>query len=290
MKPRLKSLPVLLLTGLIAGFVTSCSQDLPITPPDGLAAAPGVSLAVIPTNDDFDNPVVITAIPFRHSVNTSEATIAEDDPVGFENCIEAGTVWYRFTPIENIRINANTIGSNFDTGIAVFTGTRGDLTPITCNDALAGGGHPSSSSLTFDALAGETYFFMVGGAFAFEPGGNLVFNVDFPVQVGLTIDRVGSVSRSTGLVSITGTVTCSGRSFVELGGAVRQRKVFASQGSLFTSFDCDVVTRWQAEVAGENGRFKPGPAEVSAGALFYAPNGELVHTSTSMTVRLRPRK
>ena len=49
-----------------------------------------------------------------------------DDPAN--DCIGGHTVWYQFTPSEDIRVNANTFGSDYDTGIAVYTGTRGTLT------------------------------------------------------------------------------------------------------------------------------------------------------------------
>ena len=39
-------------------------------------------------------------------------------------------MWYQFTPTEDIRLNANTFGSDYDTGIAVYTGTPGALTSL----------------------------------------------------------------------------------------------------------------------------------------------------------------
>ena len=85
-------------------------------------------------------------------------------------------MWYQFTPSEDIRINANTFGSDYDTGIAVFTGTRGALSLVLCNDD-AMTGEFVQSNLNFDAVAGTTYYFMVGSCCGSD-GGNLVFNVD----------------------------------------------------------------------------------------------------------------
>jgi hypothetical protein len=139
-----------------------------------------VTIAQVPANDDFDDAVVITELPFTHTVNTTEATTDADDPADPEDpavCFIGGhTVWYQFTPSEDTRINANTIGSDYDTGIAVFTGTRGALTVIDCNDDILLGRNVRSS-VTFDAVAGETYYFMVG-SFGEAPGGNLVFSVE----------------------------------------------------------------------------------------------------------------
>jgi hypothetical protein len=287
MNPSFKAIAVTLLAGVIAGSMAACSKDLPTGPadkPGTRGPLPSVSLLVAPTNDDFDNATVIAALPFTDNVNTSEATVAADDPLNDETCgfgsIGGHTVWYQFTPTENMRINASTVGSNYDPNVFVYTGTRGNLARIACNFL--------PQSMTFDALAGETYFFLVGPSDG-EPGGNLVFKVDVGLEVGVTIDPLGRVSPSTGVVTISGTVTCSRSAFFELGGAVQQRKVFASQGSLFASSNCDGVTRWEGEVVGENGRFVGGPAEVSAVALFTADaTTEERHSDpVSAAVRLR---
>jgi hypothetical protein len=266
MDSLIRALAATLLVGVMAIPMTGCAKDLATGPADraGVRGAQlDVSLQAIPANDDFDNAIAITALPFTSSLNTSEATTAADDPLDDETCgfnsIGGHTVWYRFSPTQNLRINASTVGSDFDPNVFVYTGTRGNLTRIACN-FLPG-------SLTFEALAGETYFLVVGPN-GEDPGGNLAFRVDQSLEAGVTIDPVGTVNPRTGVATITGTVTCSQSAFFELGGEVQQRKVVASQGSLFASSDCDGVTSWEGEVVGENGRLVPGKAEVSAGALF----------------------
>jgi hypothetical protein len=177
MNHSLKAIAVTL-AGVMTLWMTACSKDLPDEPSAGAPQA-DVSIAQVPANDDFDAAVVITPLPFTDNLNTSEATTAADDPADPEDpavCfVGSHTVWYRFTPSKNMTINANTVGSDYDTGIAVFTGTRGALTFIGCNDDVLTGRN-RVSSVTFDAVAGETYYFMVG-SFADSPGGNLVFNV-----------------------------------------------------------------------------------------------------------------
>jgi hypothetical protein len=178
MNPSLKAIAVTL-AGVMTLWMTACSKDLPDEPSTGAPQA-DVAILAIPANDDFDDAVVITTLPFTDNLNTSEATTAADDPADPEDpavCFIGGhTVWYQFTPSEDTRIDATTFGSDFDTGIAVFTGTRGALTLIGCNDDLLTGRN-RQSIVGFDAVAGETYFFMVG-SFGDSPGGNLVFNVD----------------------------------------------------------------------------------------------------------------
>jgi hypothetical protein len=281
MNPSFNVIAVTLVAGVIAGSMTACSKDLPTGPAEKAQA--GASLKAAPPNDDLRNAVVIAALPFTHNVNTSEAKTSHGDPLGFENCDIGGhTVWYQFSPTENIRVNANTVGSDYDPVFGVYTGRRGDLTQVTCNFLPA--------SATFEAIAGETYLLVVGSSDG-QPGGNLIFNVDVGLEVGVTIDPEGSVNPSTGVATISGTVTCSRTAFFELAGSVQQRKVFVPQGGLFTQGGCDGVTRWEAEAVPESGRFGAGTAEVSAGALFTADaSTEERHGQASATVRLRVRQ
>ncbi len=127
-----------------------------------------------PDNDDFDNAILITSLPYADTRNTSEATYAIDDP---GECHNNGSVWYAFTPLVDIAIEANTIGSDYDTTLAAYTGTRGALTlvPGACNDDYYG----TQSRINFTAVAGTTYYFLVGTCCGQggNGGGNLVFSV-----------------------------------------------------------------------------------------------------------------
>jgi hypothetical protein len=243
-----------------------------------LAASPAIAQ---PTNDDFDSATVVPGLPFTDQVNTTEATTAADDP----ECEGQGpTVWYSFTPTEDLRVEANTFGSDYDTTLSVYTGAPGALTQIACNDDAAGS---LQSRVRFDATAGQTYFFMVG-SFASGPGGNLTFSVDVAtaLELGLTIDPTGSVVPSKGVVAISGTVTCSEPALVEVQGRMQQRiGRLLITGFFFTFVECTPpATAWSATVEGENGLFVAGQAQVDAFA-FAPEEGEFAEASA--TVRLR---
>jgi hypothetical protein len=122
-----------------------------------------------PANDDFDNPTVISALPFTDSISTVDATNPGDDPFcnGFEH-----TVWYSFTPTQDMPIRADTVGSDYATSLGVYTGSRGALSEVAC------GSFPAE--VAFNATAGTTYFFMVASVCCGNPGGNLVFRVNPP--------------------------------------------------------------------------------------------------------------
>jgi hypothetical protein len=214
-----------------------------------------------PSNDDFDAATVIPSLPFSDSISTVEATPAEDDP----DCFGTGaTVWYSFTPDEDVSVQANTFGSDYDTTLSVYTGSRGSLEQIACNDDFQG----VQSLIIFDAIAGQTYFFMVG-SFAGGPGGNLVFNVDEappPFDVEVSINPTGEVSPRTGQVTVSGTVSCSEDSDIFLSGEVTQRAGRVTiQGFFFDSVSCaggEEPTPWSVPFEGQNGRFVGGRASV----------------------------
>jgi hypothetical protein len=267
---------------VLTASMTACSNDLPDEPSAGAPQA-DVGILAVPANDDFEAAEVIPELPFTDSDITTDATTAPDDPA---DCFgNETTVWYQFTPSVDTRINANTLGSDYDTGLAIYTGTRGDLTEIGCNDDFIFTGGPSS--VTFDASAGVTYFFKVG-SFAGTPGGNLVFNVNVALEVELTIDPVGSVNGATGVATIRGTVTCSRDASGDIGVELRQRVGRAIiSGFSGITVQCDGVTQWEAVVDPQNGLFVGGRAEVSAFVSVFDPvTSEEASDSETATVRL----
>src|SRR5205823_12156957 len=111
--------------------------------------------------------------------DTTTATPSKSDPqTTFCDFGPENNVWYVFTPDANIAITAGTLGSNYDTTLAVFVRSGNTFTEIACNDDAVG---PVShqSRVDVNASAGTTYYFMVGTCCGGgdNGGGNLVFNV-----------------------------------------------------------------------------------------------------------------
>ena len=241
--------------------------------------------AAPPSNDDFASATSVTEpLPFTDSINTSEATTAVDDP----DCAGNGpTVWYAFTPSQDMLIQADTFGSDYDTTLSVYVGSSGNLSQIACNDDSGS----LQSAVSFDAFTNETYYFMVGG-FASGPGGNLIFTVDQlqPFTADLQIKGTGSFDKA-GNATIRGTVTCSRQGFVELAGQVQQRvgrKVIS--GTSGTFFECNGATPWEMVITGQNGLFAGGAANVSVSGTAYDPiTGGGFGLSASAVVRLNKK-
>lgn len=122
-----------------------------------------VNQLIPPANDDVDNAVSIDSLPFTDSRDTAAATTASDDPY----CAYNGhSVWYAFTPDANGKVEVNTTTSNYYASIAIWTGPRGAWGYVAC---------AYSQQLRFDAVAGQTYYIMIG-----SPGnsGSLTLSVN----------------------------------------------------------------------------------------------------------------
>ncbi|HEX2906122.1 MAG TPA: hypothetical protein VHO69_04635, partial [Phototrophicaceae bacterium] len=116
-----------------------------------------------PSNDDFDHAYPIRQLPYSFTQSTVNALDTADDPrpLSCTSQISANTVWYAYTPEYNNRYRIDTIGSSYDTLISIWTGTRGHLTAVGCNNNISSGNQ--ASLLEFNATANRTYYIMVSG-------------------------------------------------------------------------------------------------------------------------------
>jgi hypothetical protein len=126
-------------------------------------------------NDDFDQALVISQLPYSATLTGFTATTAQDDPL--LQCIMGWqgekSVWFRYTPNSTELVQVNTFGSNYDTVLAVYTGSRGSLTSIGCNDDARG----LTSALDLTLVANTTYYIEVTDLGGFTSQLNLILNV-----------------------------------------------------------------------------------------------------------------
>jgi PKD repeat protein len=131
---------------------------------------PGIAHAAPPANDDFDQAVSITTSPFTTTQSVAEATQGADDP---NTCYGTyHSVWFTYTAPSTGILTATTAGSRYDTVLSAYSGFRGSLTSIFCNDDV--GGTPQSR-IEFPVVAGTRYHFMVG-SYLTGQGGELTFS------------------------------------------------------------------------------------------------------------------
>jgi Ca2+-binding RTX toxin-like protein len=138
--------------------------------------APGAAHGAPPSNDDFADAISVPEpLPFTDTRSTSEATIQDGEPgvADFGCGFIAATVWYTFTPSVDSIVAADTVGSDFDTIVAVWKGGGLDsLSLVGCADDSRTG---LLSSVPFLAEAGVEYHVQVGGFVG--QGGSLSFRL-----------------------------------------------------------------------------------------------------------------
>jgi hypothetical protein len=109
-------------------------------------------------NDQCSGALVISGLSYTNAQYTTNATstgdLVPDCVPGFGN-----GVWYRFTPVFSGQLEVNTFGSDFDTGLALYTGACGSWTQVACNDDTGG----LTSQIITNVSAGTTYYILAGG-------------------------------------------------------------------------------------------------------------------------------
>ena len=176
-----------------------------------------VAYAAPPVHDDFDAAKMINTIEYHETVNTTEATPSDtvpnvDDPNnfqcdGFNHLAGFASVWYTYTPPAVQSLSFDAIGTDYDTYIAVWTGTRGNLNLVACNDETASG----FSELSFVASAGTTYYIEIA---------------QFNDGLGTT-DNIGGILKFNAYITNTNVI---------IGGQLRGRYFIPASGGLRRSF------------------------------------------------------
>ncbi|MBK5111515.1 MAG: carboxypeptidase regulatory-like domain-containing protein [Thermoleophilia bacterium] len=151
--------------------------------------------AAPPPNDDFVNAEVLTGLPTSTSGSNVDATLEVGEPS--HGLGEAGnSVWYSWTAPATGDVEVDLNGSDFDTFLAVYTGTSLGSLSLVGQDDNSGGG--LTSSLNFSATSGETYSIAVTGQSWWIPT---------PEGASLTV-QAGSIELAIySTSSISGTVT-----------------------------------------------------------------------------------
>lgn len=150
------------------------------------AEAPGGPNAP-PANDDFDRATLVATMPDFFLQSTMEATLAGDDlPMGCGSGRNSKTVWFRWTATASAPVLIHTFNSDYDTVLAVFTGSRGALSLISCNDDSEG---TLQSLVHFTSSTGTTYWIEVAAYGSGGSGGTLRMAIGWDPAVRVTISN-----------------------------------------------------------------------------------------------------
>jgi hypothetical protein len=117
--------------------------------------------ASAPANDNFANGTILSGTAITVTGSNVGATKESGEPVVAGNQGGA-SVWYTWTATVSGKVSLTTLGSNFDTLLGVYTGTSvSKLILVASNDDASRS--TLTSALTFKAVAGTTYHFVVDG-------------------------------------------------------------------------------------------------------------------------------
>ncbi|MBN1201848.1 MAG: peptidase S8 [Anaerolineae bacterium] len=129
---------------------------------------PGTSPCLpIVEHDDFEDARLIDGDGYADTVDITAATSWDDDPLP---CAGNGSrsVWYRYTPGTGGTLTLDTVGSAYDTVLGIYSGARGSLVELDCNNDTTG----QTSQVTASVFTGSTYYVVVW-SFGFEGTGNM---------------------------------------------------------------------------------------------------------------------
>ncbi|KPQ06338.1 MAG: subtilase family serine protease [Rhodobacteraceae bacterium HLUCCA12] len=124
-----------------------------------------------PVNDDFADRSPMSG-PGRYTGSNVGATNETGEPTHAGRTSADNSVWWRYTPSSSGEVTIDTDGSDFDTVLAVYTGSAVNaLSEVASNDDAIG----LQSRVVFNATAGTSYAIAVAGYGGAD--GDIVLNV-----------------------------------------------------------------------------------------------------------------
>src|SRR5204863_100443 len=123
-------------------------------PPAGCVSAP--------PNDNFANAQVVNQTPFSFSEFNLCATKQTGEPSHGGNA-GGHSVWFNWTPTNSGPVDFNTMGSDFSTDLAVYTGNNITNVIVIASNIDDPEGAGQASRVDFYASSGTTYRIVVDG-------------------------------------------------------------------------------------------------------------------------------
>ena len=173
------------------------------SPLPALAASANAEEPPPPAFDDFSTPIIISSLPYTTSQSVQFATVAGDDPLipnscwGFPDNQGYRTVWFKYIPAQNAQLTVDTHGSDYDTVLMVWTGTRGSLVNRACNDDDDFPYSPTSL-VSLAVTAGTTYYIEVA-SYNSETGNSLTLHASVPANPPGAFNKSSPANAATGV-------------------------------------------------------------------------------------------
>jgi len=244
-------------------------------------------------NDLFSNGAIMSVAT---TTGTNVSTTKESGEPNHAGNAGGTSVWWNWTPSFTGTVTLSTVGSNFNTLLAVYTGSAVNvLTLIANNDDIAPGSN-TASSVTFSAVSGTTYRIVVdgfGGASGNITLGRTGDPIPLPIVTVVATDATAKEgSGDTGRFQIgrTGDTSASLTINLALSGTATDGADYTSiattqvMGVGVTQLNINVIPVDDADIEGDETvimAILPGAGYNPEGdAAGYAPGGRAVATVT----------
>lgn len=113
-------------------------------------------------NDDFSGATTLQGVSGTLNDSSAKATRQSGEPKILNNA-GGKSVWYRWTAVRSGPATIDTVGSSFDTMMAIYTGSWSSLKLVGSNDDVDFNNQNYRSRVSFSATAGTTYYVQVDG-------------------------------------------------------------------------------------------------------------------------------
>jgi hypothetical protein len=239
----------------------------------GVLAVVGLALPALagaPANDSIGaaTPLGIPAKTFVRDTRQATATATDG------RCVFGRSVWFRTRPGVTRVVRFSTLGSDYDTVLAVFRGSRDNRTLIACADDSF---ESAASARQVRLVAGNSYWVAVSACCSRSgaQGGRLVLKTFLPSAAGVSV-AVGSVE--TGAVSgrliVHGTMQCNTPSEVSFSLSASQRVAAGLNVASGEGFSFDIcgpaAKPWAVTVNSLTGwAFQTGNVSISLSAFAF---------------------
>jgi hypothetical protein len=155
-----------------------------------------------PANDNFASRITLSGATVSTTGRNTDATPQGSEP-SHAGYAATRSVWWTWTAPSSGTVTLDTVGSDFDTLLAVYTGSAlGSLAGVASDDQGGGG---NTSLLTFAAVSGTTYQIAVDGYSG--AAGNIVLNLQLAGAVNVPVNDpfAGRITLAGTSVATTGT-------------------------------------------------------------------------------------
>ncbi len=244
--------------GLAAAFAPGGDTTLTATVPAG--ATSGIISVISPggtgsstagftvvtglAHDTFTAARVLTGNTSGITDSNAAATLEHGEPA-HANTTGGASLWFRWTAPATGRFIFDTIGSDFDTLLAIYTGTAiNALTPLASNDDIDGAANNRVSRVSLNAVAGTNYRIAVDGWSGLR--GNVALNWSQVMGAAITSFTPGTGARgATVLITGTGFTDTTGVNFngaAALFTVISATQISATVPSAATSGVIGVIT------------------------------------------------